>query len=348
MKKYIFIVALLALSLGLLLSGCSNVVNPVAGPTAPALPTETTPTITPAPSPTPLPAKVLLAAPGGVDAQPAQALLTELIGSSGLILETRQDLQPADLTPEVKVVVMLAAPGNLVDLLLAAPKTQFAVISAVDQPSAGNLTVIRVRAENQAFVSGFITALLSQDYRAAGLLPSDGPLGGSLQEAFTNGARYYCGVCAPGWPLGLYYPVVAALPAATDGAAWQTAAADLFDAKKADVFFLSPEAATHQELAAYLQDKVQIDHSVLLVGEANPPDALKPQWAATVAFDELVTLRQLWPDLSAGKSGGVVDVPLQLKDVNPALLGEGKQRLVNELLDELKAGRVYPLTIPAQ
>jgi len=305
------------------------------------------PSATPEPSPTPQPGKVFLVAPAGSNPASIQAALAELAGEEELALETLPDLQPDALTQNVRVAVMLSAPGNLADLLAAAPQAQFVVISGTDLPAAGNLTVIRWRPENQAFLGGYIAVLLSTDWRAGALIPTDGPLGAGLQDALENGGSYFCGVCAPGWPLYMTYPQVTALPADSDGLAWQSAATGLFDNGKVETFYLAAEAY-HTEVFEYMLGRVQFDKTVLLVGAQTPPDALRPQWAATVGFDTADALRQAWPSLLAGKGGGVVEAPLALSDVNPDNLGKGRQRLVQGLMEELQAGTVYPFSVPAQ
>jgi hypothetical protein len=345
MKNKLLVVLWLVIA-GLWLVNCSPISAPKATigastPTAPAAPSSTPTSL---PTATPLPGKVLLVAPDGTDSQPFQVALVELNSASGVSVETRQAIQKEDLRSEIKIVVLLSVPANLAELLAAAPQTQFVAVSAVDLPAAGNLSVIREKLENQAFVAGYLTALLSTDYRAGGLIPSDGPLGGVLQEAFNNGAHFYCGVCAPGWPL-IYYPQVAALPTASDGPAWQSAAAGLFDSQDIDVIYVSPEAS-RQEVFGYLQGKTQFDKLVLVVGAQTPPDALKAQWAASIRFDLVAALQQAWPDIAAGKGGAVIEPPLVVGDSNPDL--SGRLRLVKDVIDGLKAGTIYPNTVPPQ
>jgi hypothetical protein len=273
-----------------------------------------------------------------------QSLLQGLSQQAGLQLETRVDLQPADLSTGTRVVVFLSPPVNLNDLLAAAPQTQFVVVSPTDLNPAANLSVIRQRIENQAFLAGFISVLLSNDWRAGGLLPEDGPLGGLLQDAFVNGGHYFCGVCSSGWPLGISYPVVASLPSASDGAAWQTAGAGLFDTQKVEVYYISPEAA-RAEVLDDLSGKVQFETTLTLVGGQTPPDTIRSQWAATVTFDLAGPLQQIWPDVLAGKGSAALEAPLKLDDINPDLLGAGRLRLVNELMAEIAAGRVSPYSV---
>ncbi len=352
-KRKYFLYFLLPVLLVLLLVSCSPGASPKITP-GQATPGSTAlapaATETQSPTATLLAGKVLLIvpadvpAPGGWDVQPVEAALEELSGANGLVFEKRDSLQKEAITPEIKLVVSLDATSNLAEMAAAAPQTQFIAITSTDMPAAGNLSVIRVRLEKQAFVAGFASVLLSNDYRAGGLLPSDGPLGASLQEAFENGASYFCGVCAPGYPL-VYYPQVAALPGTSAGPSWQAAAADMFDNQKVEVYYLSAEAA-RPEVLDYLLGKAQADKPVRVIGDTAPPDILKAQWAATVRFELVSVLRQAWPDMMAGKGGVTLEAALVVENQSPDLFGEGRMRLVNGLITEINAGRVALLSIP--
>lgn len=342
---------LLPVILILVLAACSG---PTASPTTPTAATESTaatpdvlPTSTAEPWPTPQPGKLVLAAPAGIDVQSLQAVLADAAGQAGLTVETREAMQPADLTPDVKVVVLAAAPANLNDLLAAGQHAQFIVVSDADLNALGNLSVVRRRAEHQAFLGGFISVLLSTDWRAAGLLPSDGPLGEKLAEAYRNGGSYFCGVCAPGWPLGVTYPQVGGLPAATDGPTWQATAVGLFDAQKVEAYYLSGEAAK-PEVINHLRGLQQFGADVLVVGVQPPPDALAAQWAATISFDTAAALEQILPGVLSGTGGAQVEAPLVLEHVNEDNLGDGRVRLVEELMAEIAAGRIHPFTVPLE
>lgn len=289
----------------------------------------------------------MLVSASGADFQQLQAVVNELSAASGLTLETVPDLQPGGAPPGTRIVLLPTLPANLNDLLSSAPQAQFVVIAEADVPVAANLTVLRQPVEFQAFVGGFISVLLSTDWRSGGLLPTDNSQGAALQDAFINGGRYFCGTCAAGWPLGIYYPQVGALPSASDGSAWQAAAADLFDNKKVEAYYLSKEALK-PEVISYLQGKDQFGKLLILTGDQAPPDELRDQWAATVSFDTFTGLREVWPDLLNGKGGVVVETELIVSDVNPQNLGEGRLRLVNELIAEIQAGKIYPFSLPAE
>jgi hypothetical protein len=269
-------------------------------------------------------------------------MIREQAAQAGLITETRESLQTADLLPEMKLVVALAPPANLAELLAAAPQTQFIVISAAPLEPGANLTVIRMQAEQQAFVAGLVTTLLSDDWRAGGLIPADAPV---LQSAFSNGGSYFCGVCSPGWPLGMTFPLVTGAAAPGDGGAWTASAADFFDNGKVEAFYLSA-AASLPEVIAYLAGKSQFESTVKIVGETPPPDELRAQWAATVGLDPLEALSQALPAALAGNSAGSLLVPVTLSNINPDILSPGRLELARTIMDELAKGIISPFTVP--
>jgi hypothetical protein len=215
------------------------------------------------------------------------------------------------------------------------------VSSEALEPSA-NLTVIRLQAEYQAFVAGYVATLISNDWRSGGLIPAETP---SLQDAFSNGGRYFCGVCAPGWPSGATFPLASGAQAPADGGAWAVQAADFFDNGKVESFYLSAEAS-RPEVFAYLAGRVQLNTTVRVVGALPPADELRAQWAATVGLDPFEALSQALPEALAGKSAGSIGVPVSLSDVSPDLLSPGRLEMVETLLYEIAAGRINPFSVP--
>ncbi len=332
----------IALLLVILLAACTNTTPVPVTPTppvdaTPTLPADPTPTLTP----TPPPGKVILFSP-----DPASALaaglrpgLADLASTSQLALAEKPSIQPADLAPEVRIVVLLSAPDNLNDLLAAAPKTQFVLLSASAPDPKSNLSVIRQDPNRVAFVAGFVATVISEDWRSAALLP-DSPA--SLPEAFKNGGGYFCGRCTPIHGPIVLFPVTAALPAGSGLDAWQTALTGL-KANLLETLYVDPTIATPDLL------KLLGEQTFVLVGGASPSDeALKQRWAATVSSDALPALRALWPGLLAGTGGQSLAAGVSIGDVNPDFLTPGKQRLAQDVIDRLAAGTLDPLTPAAQ
>ena len=79
---------------------------------------------------------------------------------------------------------------------------------------------------------------------------------------------------------------------------------------------------------------------------ASPTGGSTVDAEARTAIDGLIAaLRQVWEDVQSGRGGVTVEAPLVLENINPALMEAGKMRLVNELVEEMRAGRVYPFTV---
>jgi hypothetical protein len=263
--------------------------------------------------------------------------LTAQAAQTGLVFEPREQLAaPGDMPSETRIVVWIEPPGNLSEYLSAAPQTQFAAVTAVPLEPGANLTVVRPAAERQAFAAGFLSVLLSPDWRSAGLIPSDQP---GVAAAFRNGGGYFCGDCAPGWPLGANFPLLSGAPASADGGTWAAEVEALFENGKAEVFYLSA-AAYRPEVYAALANRVQIARTVVILGSLPPPTELRAQWALTVGFDLLPSLQQALPEMLAGRSAGAVEAALALSDVNPDLLSPGRLELFNIMRAELERGKI--------
>ena len=110
--------------------------------------------------------------------------------------------------------------------------------------------------------------------------------------------------------------------------------ADLLIQNVVKVAYVFPDVAT-SDLLSYMSQ-----NNLLLVGQTLPSDTLRPQWIASIQPDEITAIKNIFPDLIAGKGGKVVPTPLVLADVNSDLLSAGKLRLVQEVLDGLQNGSI--------
>lgn len=334
--------AMLALLLILALTAC-QAASPSPSPTLPAKTAAAVATGTPSPTaplPTATPAlsKVLLVTGetgGAADPAAVKAALAELTASSKWLVEERKALQPAELNAQVKVAVLLVQPANLAELMAASPTTQFILITNADVPARGTLSVVRANPEHLAFTAGFIAAIISPDWRAAGLLP-DQP--GTLLQAFQNGGRYWCGRCAPNFAPVVFFPVGTAVPVDSGLAAAQAA----YEGLKKNVLqtVYVPAEIGSPEVLDYLNAQ-----KVTLVGGKAPTEALKPRWAVTVKQDALVALKSIWAEVAGGKGGKAVSAAITFSDVNESLFSAGRQRLAQEVIAGLADGMISPLAV---
>jgi len=340
MKNNYTLLAILAI----LLAACTNTTPAPTSPTpaGSAVPSVVTPVTTQtaaSSTPTSAPGKVLFVAPdpAAVDTDAAiQGVVSKLAAANQLTLESLTSLQPANLLPEVRIVVLLSTPDNLSDLLAASPRVQFVVIG--QWPSLEthpNLSVITIQPEQAAYLAGFITTIISGDWRSAGLLP-DTPA--AIQDAFLNGGRYYCGRCIPIHGPIVAFPLAAALPAGSSFASWQNAVTQL-QTKILQTVYVDPSISSPDLL------KLLADQKLILVGGQSPSQDLRSQWSATVSSDVLTPLIALWPSLVAGTGGKSMAAALLVSDINPDYLTPGKQRLVQDVITGLQTGALGPLSI---
>jgi hypothetical protein len=296
------------------------------------------------PSPTPEPGKVVLVVTQNDDLIASQMMretLAELAAERDLLFEEKASLNPVEITPGWKVVVFLQQPENLNDLIHAAPQTQFVVPSWTDMEYVPNLNVIRYRPERQAFIAGYIAVMVAPDWRAAGLLISDTSIGVQMQEAFINGGKYYCGICNPYFPPAVRFPDSRIGPAASDVSAWQYAV-DEMDKNILEVVYVDGAIANAQ-LLNHIASK-----DVFMMGNQSPIQEIRSRWITTLDYDLTESVRKIWPDLMVGFGGQTVDATIALTETNEEILSIGRQRLVEETIDALEIGQIYPFSIPIE
>lgn len=323
----------------ILLAGCSRTTPTPSVVTTDVLTTATslTPTTdvvsTSTPEPTPAPGLVVIA---GVDSLPPnlQSAVETLAAESGWVMEYHGQVAPGMQPPETRVIVWLGDPAQARPLADAAPQVRVIAVSPQAGEPAANLSWVVFDPDRQAFLAGYITMLVTDDWRAGGLLPTELP---DISEAFLNGGRYLCGRCIPLYAPIVEFPVASSLPSGADGASALAALDALNKQYLLDAVFLHPQVSS-EDLLNQLTGQ-----NYVFVGLQTPPEALKSQWAATVLLDLPAALRQAWPQGDA--PGAVYPVPLVLQDVNPAFLTEGRQNLVQQVLQELQNGLIAPLTV---
>ncbi|MBM3137419.1 MAG: hypothetical protein FJZ98_04440 [Chloroflexi bacterium] len=302
---------------------------------------EPTPTV----QPTPLPAadRVVLVRQANADpnlAAQAETVLRELAVGSGLEFETRDSLINNEVTSDMKVVVFLDRPENLGSLSASAPASQFIALTNDDWNPTENVSVIRLRKENTAFMAGFFAAMLAPNYRVGALMTAEES---NFNQAFVNGVYYYCGFCASQiFPLNAY-PVIATRPAGSPPSAWQ-AAFDEINVSKVNVLFVSDGAAS-PELFTYLSTM-----DVALIGTQSPAEEGRSRWVVTIFADGTAPLRNIWPDIMAGNGGNILNASINVADnmfvsVQDGLiwLSEGKYNYAQRAMDLMRDNKIDPL-----
>lgn len=299
-------------------------------------------TFTPQPTATPTTPLTMLVIPADLPQEESalyQKTVYDLAYAAGMRFQVLNTLTPFDLElagQALKVVVVFPPDPGLAGLTALAPHAQFLAVGIPDLVPSANLTVIAATnrsVEQQAFLAGYIAAMLSPDYRTGILTLADDPKGLAAETAFINGRTFYCGLCLASFPPWYEYPLHIEIPADTSEEQYP-AYTRAFHNYQVEVVYVYPPIATIDVLDTLAQ------YNINIIGESLPSEDVRDQWVVSIQPDLLAAIQQVFPDLVAGQGGKEIAIPLFLKDINDALLSEGKLRLVQEILADLQAGYI--------
>ncbi len=294
-------------------------------------------------SPTEASPTVLLVVGDGTDpfiAENIQKTVGGLVSEGGLVLQTLESLTPEMLSPNVEIVVGVGPNLDLGNLAVVAPETAFVAVDNPNASLADNLSIIgdpTVEQEHQSFMAGYLTALISADYKVGTLVPADVEDSELILDAFVTGARFFCGICQPKYPPYNAFPQWETLSPANAVSGFQPAVDRLINLGVEVVYV--PEPLLSSELLSYLAEV-----GLKVVGDSEP-ELKANNWVGTLAIDPSPALIALWPELLMGPIKVRVPGSITLIDTEAGLISEGRYRLFEEMLTDLQAGLVSPRPI---
>ena len=318
----------------MLVGACGN--NPAPATSAPA----STETLTPPPALTATPTVPLavLVLPADLDPDISnlyQKTVYDLTQESGYRFQVRNSLTTADLEPGLQVVIAVSTDPGIAELAAAAPQTQFLAINIPNITPGGNVSVLanNSQADIAAFLAGYTAALTTEDYRIGMMIPKDNGDAIRALNAYANGMRFYCGTCQPLYFYSWTYPQYIEIPATEDVNNYDAYSDILMSQYKVETIYIYPDVYT-EDLATYIGTT-----GTSMIGTISP-EQRPAGWMMTIQPDVIKAIQNAWPQLTSGQGGLTIQSPLGLADVDPNLLSPGKQRLVEETLSELQAGRI--------
>jgi hypothetical protein len=319
----------------LLVTACGNRAEPPA--TAVPLATDTAvpvPVVTPTVG-TPL---AILVVPPDLDPDTSnlyQKTVYDLTQQAGYRFQVLNSMTTADLDSALKVVIAVSADPGIAQLAAAAPQAQFLAINIPEITPGGNVSVLAnsVQTDMAAFLAGYTAAMTTEDYRIGMMMPKDNAQAIAALNAYAKGMTYYCGTCQPVYFYNWKYPQYIEIPSTEDVNNYDAYADILMSQYKVNNIFLYPDIYT-QDLATYIGTT-----GTSMIGTISP-EQRPAGWMMTIQPDVVKAIQNAWPQLTSGQGGLTVQSPLGLADVDPTLLSEGKQRLVEETLQKLQAGQI--------
>jgi hypothetical protein len=319
----------------LLVTACGNRAEPPAT-TAPI--STDTPIPAPAATPTLGTPLAVLVLPPDMDPDTSnlyQKTVYDLTQQAGYRFQVLNSMTATDLDPALKVVIAVSADPGIAQLAAAAPQAQFLSINIPNITPGGNISVLAnsVQTDMAAFLAGYTAAMTTEDYRIGMMMPKDNAQAIAALNAFAKGMMYYCGTCQPVYIYNWKYPQYIEIPSTEDVKNYDAYADILMSQYKVGNIFLYPDIYT-QDLATYIGTT-----GTNMIGTISPEQS-PAGWMMTIQPDVVKAIQNAWPQLTSGQGGLTIQSPLGLADVDPSLLSEGKQRLVEETLQKLQAGQI--------
>jgi hypothetical protein len=307
------------------------------------------PTDTPVPvatlSPTAVTPLAVLIVPAELDLDTSnlyQKTVYDLSQQSGYRFQVRNTFSTTDLAePGLQIVIVVSTDPGIAALAAAAPQVQFLAINIPNITAGGNVSVLgdNTQSDIAAFLAGYTAAMITDDYRIGMLIPRDNGDAIRALNAYASGMAYYCGSCRPLYFFNWTFPQYLDIGADEDKNNYDAYADILLMQYKVRTIYLYPDIYT-EDLANY------IGTTGTYVLGTNIPEKQPAGWVMTIQPDVIKAIQNAWPQLVSGQGGIMVQSPLGLSNIDPNILSPGKQRLVEQTLNDLQAGRIAINTTP--
>ncbi len=258
-----------------------------------------------------------------------------LAEESGLVVENVNQISEEDIQSDVFLIFVFEDDPGIENYASRFTEIQFIGVGISNITPSSNISLIGengLRKDQQAFVAGYISAMVAEDWRAGVVSIGESEENGAIEEGFLNGARYFCGLCRPAFPPFYEYPQSTHLD--SNGQGWGSVVGIIRE-NKLGVIYLAPIGVFESTVSEW----TQIDSAI--IGDGPRPEIVpESQWMAAVQFTALEGLQTIWNDLLAGKGGFQIQWELQIVEVNRDLLSSGREQEALALIEDLAAGFV--------
>jgi hypothetical protein len=178
--------------------------------------------------------------------------------------------------------------------------------------------------------------MVTEDYKVGMIIPKDNTDALRAFQAFSNGVSFFCGLCRPFYFVNWTYPQYIEIPKDEKEASYGAYADYLIIQRQVETIYVHRDVAT-ADLLTYIGTT-----GTMSISDSSP----SPRPASFVMAMQpniIQAIQKAWPNLVAGLGGVEVQSPLGLTDIDPALLTPGKQRDVEQTLQQLLDGLINPL-----
>ncbi len=199
-------------------------------------------------------------------------------------------------------------------------------------------TLFNMAPADRLFIAGYLSALISNDWRVGGLIPSIQYQNTGADIVFQNGAVFLCGRCAPTFGPIVDFPITALLSTPEDNDATLQSYGEI-STNKINTLFI-PSAHLFDDLVILLKQS-----GVTIISDAKP-GVEQSDWIDYAIIDNLSELIINAISDTAHQEGLVItpvefSVYSSIRELSP-----GKSNFIKDMIQKLQAGFISPYQIP--
>jgi hypothetical protein len=337
-SKVLFRISIVLGLIGAIITSCTSLAK-TDTPTPPSSTVPIQPSPSPTLTPTPVQDKVLLLdsdqSPPSVS-KTISSTLSVLSQSQGWELTVTKDRSIQEFEPGTRVVVILPPDPGLESISFEHPGIQFLSIGIPGLQPASNLSILGpegFREDQISFIAGYIASVVTKDWRSGLINQASSEWHDVINQNFSNGMIYYCGMCQLTYPPYYDYPILTTLPEDASDLDWENAADILISHSVKTVFIYVNDIN--------LSALEYLDQNGLVFFGLNPlPNHMENAWIATIRWAPEVNVEAHWNDLISESGGWVEEMPIVLEDINESIMSIGKQRWIQEVIDDVIRGYI--------
>lgn len=198
-------------------------------------------------------------------------------------------------------------------------------------------TVFEMSVADRLFIAGYLSAIISNDWRVGGLLPSITYQNTGADVVFQNGVVFLCGRCSPTFGPIVDFPITTLLSLPEDNDATLQAYAEISSYKINTLFI--PSAYLFDDLIILLKQS-----GVTIVSDAKSGIG-QSDWIDYAIIDNLSSL--IMDAISeTNQQEGLVTIPVDFSVyATTRELSPGKFNFITNMIDNLQAGFISPYQI---
>ncbi|MDO9085605.1 MAG: hypothetical protein Q7U53_05285 [Anaerolineaceae bacterium] len=198
-------------------------------------------------------------------------------------------------------------------------------------------TFIKVSKADKIFIAGYLSALITNDWRVGGLLPASVYKNTSAVQIFQNGVIFLCGRCSPTFGPIVNFPVTAILSEPENNEATMQAYGEISNSRINTLFI--PSDYLYDDFVTLLKQ-----NNVSIISD-NKLESVQSDWVDYAITDNLSDLIvSSISETSQNKSVDTINVDYSIYSRSNSI-SPGKLTYITEMIETLKSGFISPYQI---